>query len=79
MPIINMWEHKGWKDSIYWSKWEIRELTGHLTPLPQIGDELRAQLQNDKVARFKFIEVNPCKDPRDMFFAKVQDIGYLEE
>jgi len=75
--IINMWEHTSWGDNIYFFNWEKRHLVGWMTPIPNIGDEIRCKMKSGKVARFKIIKVEPQKDPKDMFFATVEDIGYL--
>jgi len=76
--IINLWEHKGWGNSIYFFDWEKRKLVGWLTPIPQKGDEVRERMKSGKIARFEIIKVEPCYDPVDMFFVYVKDIGYME-
>lgn len=72
-------EHRGWGDSISWMDWDKRKLMGHTTPLPAVGDELHCQMQSGKVATFRFKKINPCTDPSDMWFATVEDQGYLNE
>ena len=74
--IINLWEHNGWGNSIYFFDWKDRELAGHMTPRPSVGDEVRAKLKQG-IGRFRIISVDYKKDPPDMFFAKVKDIGYV--
>ena len=44
-----------------------------------VGDELRAKMQSGKIARFLISEIRYERDPADMFFGKVIDLGYLEE
>lgn len=43
---------------------------GHYTPLPQVGDILIGDFQRS-VITFTFVNVEPCTDPSDMFFADV--------
>jgi len=76
--IINMSNHSGWGNSIYFSDWNSRRITGHMTPIPSIGDELRAKMESGKTARFLISKIERAGDPRDMFFGYVQDFGYTE-
>lgn len=36
-------------------------------------------MQSGRVARFKIKEVEYTLDPKDMLFATLEDVGYLEE
>ena len=74
--IINAWEHQGWGDAISFLDCARQRLTGHLTPLPREGDEVRFQMQTGKIGRFKIVKMEPCRDPADMFFATVTLEGY---
>ncbi len=76
--IINIWEHFGWGNSMYFLDWQKRKVSGHLYDSPSKGDILRAEMNSGKIAEFVFTEVEYCKDPRDMFFGTVKDIGYFE-
>lgn len=76
--IINIWEHKMWGDNIQWQNWEKRVIVGWLTPAPQVGGEVRAKLESGKVGCFKIESIDQMRDPGDMFFATLSDIGYLE-
>ena len=77
MPrIISMWEHSCWGNSIYFTDWDNRRVTGHLTPTPKEGDILRCKMKSGKIARFKFKKVDVMSDPRDQFFATVSDLEY---
>lgn len=79
-PMVwNMWEHNVWGDKIGWLNWDTRRLVGWTTPLPTKGDEIRAKLQSGRTGRFKVIKVEPQVDPSDMWFAYVEDVGYLED
>lgn len=74
--VISMWEHSGWGNSIYFSDWNTRRVTGHLTPTPKEGDILRVKMESGRIARFKFKEVRVMSDPKDQFFATVSVLGY---
>ncbi len=74
-----MSEHNGWGDNITWLNWNKRRLCGHTTPHPSVGDELLCPFISGKVGRFKFKTVTPCCDPRDMWFADAEDVGFVEE
>jgi hypothetical protein len=76
--VWNMRDHRGWGNSIGWIDWKTRRVYGHTTPHPCVGDELRADMQSGGVARFRFAKIEPCGDPPDMWFANVDDIGYVE-
>lgn len=45
----------------------------------QVGDEIRFIMNSGKIGRFIVAEIRYEKDPPDQFFARVEDIGYLEE
>lgn len=76
--VWKIWEHKGWGDAINWTDWDERTIHGHLTPSPKIGDEVQAKMQSGKIGRFEIIEIRYMSDPKDMFFATVKDLGYVE-
>lgn len=77
--IIDAREHKFWGDRIQWFNWDTRKIVGWLDRIPSIGDEIRFQMQSGKVAQFEVIEIERCRDPQDMFFATLKDIGYLND
>jgi hypothetical protein len=74
--VWDMQKHCGWGNNICWMDFESRRISGHTTPLPCVGDELLCQMQSGKTARFRFVKVEPCVDPSDMWFGNVEDIGY---
>jgi len=76
--IIDMWQHNGWGNSIYWSDWEKREVTGWLKRRPQKGDILRSKMSSGQIATFKFIKISKPGDPPNMFFAKLKDLKYIQ-
>lgn len=76
--VIKMWEHKGWGDSISFWDYDTRKITGHLTPLPKVGDELQCKMVSGGIGRFEIISVRYCGDPSDMFFGVVKDVEYIK-
>lgn len=46
--------------------------------IPDEGDVLLADMESGNTARFVFTLIEPCYDPRDMFFADGVFIGYCE-
>lgn len=74
--VINMWEHDGWGDSIYFNNWEERQIVGWMMDRPKIGDILRSKMESGKIARFQVVSVDLKTDPHDMFFAKLKDLNY---
>lgn len=78
MRIIKVWEHSGWGNSIRWFDWQKRRLVGWLQQIPEVNDEIRTKMKSGSIARFKVVKVEPQQDPPDMFFATVEDVGYLE-
>lgn len=76
--IINLWEHNGWGNNVYFSDFKNRKITGHLSPRPKVGDEIRSKMSSGKIGRFLVKEIEYCRDPNDMFFCDVEDLGYLE-
>ena len=75
--VIKSWEHTGWGDSILFCNYNKREIAGHLTPLPKVGDEFQVKMVSGKIGRFKIVSVSYCGNPADMFFGIVEDIDYV--
>jgi len=77
--IIECFDEKmTWGHNIYFADFEDRKIVGWMTPLPEVGDELRFEWDGEKIARFRIIKMEPCGHPRNMFFAYVENLGYLE-
>lgn len=77
--VWNMWEHQGWGDRISWSFYDKRRVDAHTTPRPVVGDEIRDKMASGKIARFVIRDIEYVSDPNDMWFAKLEDIGYVGE
>lgn len=75
---INIWEHTGWGNSIEWNDYQKRKLHGHLQNRPQLGDIINSKMESGKVGQFVVVEVHYMRDPPDMFFCVVEDLGYKE-
>ena len=82
-PTGIVWDlaaHRAWGDSMSWSNFAEREVSGHMTPTPRVGDEIRSPLvPSQRTGRFRVIQVQTYPDPPDLFHATVEDIGYLDE
>ena len=76
--VIRMWEHAYWGDNIEWFHFEDRTLVGWLPIRPKKGDYVLDKMTSGNVAVFKVVSVELQRDPRDMFYATVKDMGYLE-
>jgi hypothetical protein len=69
----------GWGNTIQWFNYDKRRVTGWKQCKPRAGDILESRMESGKTGVFKFVEVEHCSDPHDMFFATVEDIGYKGE
>jgi hypothetical protein len=76
----NAWEYQSWGHHISFLRWEDRRVYGHLHNRREFkpGDEVRFRMESGKVARFKVKDVEYSMDPKDMFFATVEDVGYAK-
>lgn len=66
----------GWGDAIDWFNIPKRKVVGWKCSRPEKGDWLLCKTQSGKTGIFIFKVVEYCKDPPDMFFADVEDVGY---
>ena len=72
----NLWEHSGWGNNIDWSDFAIRRLYGLCYGVRK-GDYIRCEMESGDIASFKIVNIEYKSDPRDMFFATVKDVGYV--
>lgn len=77
--IYNMRKCRSWGNAINWLNFDTRCVSGHQYRIPKVGDFLIAEMTSGKLYKFKFIKVEQCRDPKDMFFANVKDVGYCDE
>lgn len=77
----------GWGDAIKWSGAEqfnkyplvstsIFDCHGWKSIMPKVGQTLKAEFAKSWMI-FEFVEVDQCKDPPDMFFAKVKPLRQI--
>lgn len=79
--IFKRWEHQSWGDKI-----SIRKayedgsfaIRGWLYKRPKEGDLFVYETQDGKYAKGIIHNVEYCHDPRDLFFADVIPIDYIE-
>lgn len=76
---IDMKNHSSWGDSISFFDFDDREIVGHMTPRPNVGDILLCPMREGGIAKFEIISMEYRRDPCDMFFGKVKDLGCVEE
>jgi hypothetical protein len=68
----------GWGDAIRFTDESYKEVVGWKSRRPKAGDVLLVPMQSGKTGRFKFTSIEYCRDPKDMFFAEIDFIGYQE-
>jgi len=71
--------HGEWGNRIAWTNWNSRQVHGWVLPRPREGDLLHWDMESGRTAVFRFTEVEHCRDPQDMFFGTVEDVGYVDE
>ncbi len=57
--------------------WERRRLSGWSYAVNE-GDLVRVPMVSGKVALLKVLKINRMSDPRDQYFADLEDAGYEE-
>lgn len=68
----------GWGNAINWQRYP-NEVVGWKLQLPRAGDILFSKMESGRTGVWRFTNVKPCYDPRDMFFASVEPLGYEDE
>lgn len=69
----------GWGDRIDWQEIGERTVHGWKQKRPVVGDLVKAPMASGKDGLFRFIEVTYMTDPPDMFFGKLEGIGYIDD
>jgi hypothetical protein len=77
-PLVHDMAEGYWGRHIEWLR-PGEKLTGHMTPKPEVGDEVRSPMHSGRTGIYRITNVEPMLDPPDMFFATVEWIGYLDE
>jgi hypothetical protein len=75
---INMWDHTGWGDAIYWADYEAGRMHGHLQEKPKKGDVINCKMQSKQIGQFVVIKTKYMPDPPDQFFCTVSWFGYKQ-
>lgn len=68
--------HIGWLDR---DNWEGGRVYGHKPRRPNVGDVVEINMEGGDTMLGRFIEVEYCRDPRDMFFGTLHFVGYEEK
>lgn len=68
-----------WGNTIQFDSEDKTRINGHKTPMVENGDVFGQRMQSGRLAIFRIRNVKPCGDPRDMFFAEVDFMHYLEQ
>lgn len=68
-----------WGNRIEWQDFQKREVRGWKQRRPVVGDLIGMPMQSGNDGVFRFTEVEYMEDPRDMFFGKLEGIGYLSD
>jgi len=73
-------EHRGWGDSFN-LQWEKHRINGHISKPRCVkeGDIIHIPFENGKTGAFYMKNVDNMRDPRDMFFADLVGIDYINE
>ncbi len=70
----------GWGDCIQFSgDYKGMRIVGWKSRVPKEGDLLKVPMQSGKSGIFRIVNVDRKMDPRDMFFADIENIGYEDE
>jgi hypothetical protein len=70
---------RDWGNTIAWTSYERGTVYGLKQRRPELGDLIVAKMKSGRVGVFQFVEVTHPGDPPDMFFGKVEGLGYRDE
>lgn len=69
--------HIEWRDPHQFKDWDGSvkkfDVWGHLPVHPKVGETILGEFENSFI-KFRFVDVKHARDPKDMFFAKVEPI-----
>jgi hypothetical protein len=71
----------GWGYHISWFNYEERKAYGHMPfeEAPKVGDEIVSKMSSGRHFRFRVTSMEWMRDPPDMFFVDLEDVGYEDE
>ena len=52
---------------------------GFMDLMPKKGDWVLSSMLSGKIGAYRIVNVEPCRDPQDMFFATVEFICYSDD
>lgn len=56
-----------------------QRIGGHSSPRPEEGDVVLRRMTSGGIGRYRLSNLDLCLDPRDMWFADAEFVGYKEE
>jgi hypothetical protein len=62
--------------NVFFLDWDTRKISGWNDYI-KLGDLVHCEMESGKIAEFKIIEFKRMMDPKDQFFGKVEDVGYV--
>lgn len=68
-----------WGDAIQWVRYDTGRVAGWKLRKPLVDDLLAVPMQSGNEAVFRFVKVDPCLEPKDMFFGTVKLLGYSKD
>jgi len=71
-------EQSAWGNRIGFSDFSNRRVNGHMTPNVKDGDIFAYRMESGAYAAFEVYNVENSRNPGDLFFADVWDVGYLK-
>lgn len=69
----------GWGNRIEWFDFQKRKITGWKQRRPVIGDLIKCPMESGNDGLFRVTSIEYMSDPRDMFFADTEPVGYLKD
>lgn len=94
-PFITIPKDNCWGHHVEWSDFKSRTIWGHIDnhpmffaapgyvkpprPIFEVGSIIRCEMKSGRNALFRVTELTWARDPSDMFFGKVEDVGIEPE
>lgn len=67
----------GWGNRIEWRDFGKRTIRGWKQKSPKVGDLIKCPMASGRDGLFRVTSVEEPGDPRDMFYAETEPVGYL--
>lgn len=93
-PFITIPEGNFWGHHVEWTDYSKRTIWGHIDnyspffaapgsgykrPIFEVGSVIRVKMKNHRYALFRVTKLKWERDPGDMFFGEVADVGWEDE